>query len=142
MCFKSLLSIESETLLFVSPEIFIEDFQAILKKWRISPSIWTILFDLFIFWHCLVIKKLMTSACNRWFQDCSTFSLLYKGFPTSAIGFIVIALVLFGIRRCMGSNWNLSQKKDAFKKSVLLRLRKQDILLDKKLMYFCQYEFF
>ena len=96
----------------------------------------------FFFWHCLVIKKLMTSACNRWFQDCSTFILLYKGFPTSAIGFIVIALVLFGIRRCMGSNWNLSQKKDAFKKSVLLRLRKQDILLDKKLMYFCQYEFF
>ena len=90
----------------------------------------------FFFWHCLVIRKLMTSACNRWFQDCSTFSLLYKGFSTIAIGFIVIALVIFGIWRCEGSNWNLSQKKATFKKLVLLRLRKQDILLDKKLMSF------
>lgn len=137
MCFfKGLFSKESETLLFVSPEIFIEDCQVILKKWRIYPSMWTIYLTYFFFWHCLVIKKLMTSACNRWFQDCSTFSLPYKGFSTIAIGFIVIALVIFGIWRCEGSNWNLSQKKATFKKLVLLRLRKQDILLDKKLMSF------
>ena len=60
------------------PENCIEIGQVVQKIWQFSPLILTIFTDFWFvfFWHFLVTKKLMTSACNRWCQYFYTFSLL------------------------------------------------------------------
>ena len=57
-------------------ENFIEIADVVHKIWRFSPLGLTIFINFSIFWHSLITKKLMTSACSKWCQHFFAFNLL------------------------------------------------------------------